>query len=110
MRRLLLVVLVLLAGLPAVAGDEPVKMTCASSGGRNFRCTASNVEGFNPQWTLYSEPAYFASGPTASFPAPREWAAIEMRIDDAEQTHRLCGMVHYSEERHHVEFTTCENW
>jgi hypothetical protein len=103
--RLVFLIFALLCFLAAAApADQFPTFSCSGVTAKDFRCLATNVGEESVTWTLFSEPAYFASGKSASFPAPREWAVIEMRVQDI----RVRAMVRYSSERRHVVFTQYE--
>jgi hypothetical protein len=55
--------------------------TCKAAG-RMFRCTASNVDGLHPQWTLRKRGGdYTAWGQSFAYYAPKHWSPIEMYVE-----------------------------
>lgn len=55
--------------------------TCKAAG-RMFRCTASNIDGLHPKWTLRKRGGdYIAWGQELSYYAPKRWSPIEMYVE-----------------------------
>jgi hypothetical protein len=87
MRRAVAVAAIIAAFFVSSAfGDGAKPSFACKAAGRMFRCTASNVDGLHPQWTLRKRGGDFTAwGQSFAYYAPKRWSPIEMYVQTDEK-------------------------